>query len=349
MKFYSLCTYVLFLGAFAISCSTVPFENPSIPAVVKSEVIHTGDFLGCADEACAKILVSNGKGVDIVSLSNGERVIRFSGAESFNSHAVNDGLFACNSESTISVWNVNDGKKLPFFTVHAEFGIKTIALSKKYLVAGGINGDVAVWKIGQLKPYRKFSAKTDWVVDIDVDGNNLVAGFASGYVVRWNIKSGQRSFRFLAHEDGLLALDLKGNYLVTSGWRDHRVDLWDARSGRRERSFRIPDEKINAIAIQGNSLAAGGIVNKRIFMWDLRSGSRLGVTDFQNSIWRIVLTNDSIFASSGNNARSLRVYNFKRKEYFQLYKREVSEREPASEPKAPYIYDRVDGFGAWTK
>lgn len=137
------------------------------------------------------------------------------------------------------------------------YRVSTVAVSRdgKYVAAGDVNGDVAVWDMQNGRMHWKANGHKifgtgmmeEWVLSaaFTPDGKSLLTGGGNNIVRVWDVETGKIKRNLEGHEGNLvlgtaiiLSIDVSsdGKKAVTGGG-DHTARLWDIESGALIKTF----------------------------------------------------------------------------------------------------------------
>jgi len=141
-------------------------------------------------------------------------------------------LFATSEDSpTVSIWDVNQGKKIGTLTGHKE-RVTSIDFSANgtMLTTGSWDNTVRLWKLDSLSEVNVFNGHTNHIFDVAFCSNGKMLASASRDVtVRlWDVTAGRSIQTLKGHSIRLNTVKFSpDNQLLATGSRDHSVALWN--------------------------------------------------------------------------------------------------------------------------
>lgn len=143
-----------------------------------------------------------------------------------------DRIVSCGRDGKIKVWAI-EREDEPLRVLEGHVGpIWDIDFqeSNEWIVSGGADGTVRVWRTNESCPFYTFQFHSTAVhsVAISADGKSVASGSVDGHIRVWDMEKGEKSLaEFRAHSDGVTCLSFspEGRKLV-SGGKDHLLKIW---------------------------------------------------------------------------------------------------------------------------
>jgi len=240
------------------------------------------------------ISTSEDKLIKIIDFNTGDCLTLTGHQDGVNMVIVsNKKLISCSKDSTIKVWNVDNGllektleghvgniftiiatknnilysgskdtsvKKWDFLSgmcLHTYAGhtmsVNAIAVSDQYILTGGLDKSVKVWEYGGISEWIKIFTLENPIKAIQILEN--IAFIGSTDIQLWDILTG-RYLRTLINSQAIItALQIIGDVLIASS-NDGKIKFWDARSYEHLLSIDAYDSEILSLHASGTLFAA---------------------------------------------------------------------------------------------
>ena len=139
-------------------------------------------------------------------------------------------LASASGDSTIKLWNLNDGSLVRELKGHTR-RVNSVAFSPEgsLVASGSLDNTVRLWRVSDGSLVRELKGHTDWVrsVAFSPDGSLVASGSNDNTVRLWRVSDGSMVSELKGHEGivNSVAFSPDGS-LVASGSADKTVRLW---------------------------------------------------------------------------------------------------------------------------
>ncbi|MBC6421846.1 MAG: trypsin-like peptidase domain-containing protein [Hormoscilla sp. SP12CHS1] len=220
-----------------------------------------------------------------------------------------------NSDGTISVWNLADGKLIATLRGH-EKPVNAVVISPdgKMLVSGSDDNTIKIWNMSSWELERSLigHALAVSALGIALDGQTLVSGSWDKTIKIWHLTTGELQETIAGHAALVSALTISPDgRILASGSQDKTIRLWHLQTAQPLGILRGHRLSVLSIAIStdGQTLASGG-GDGTIGIWNLSKGERIttlrGHTD---GVWSVKISPDGRTAISGSWDRSIKLWD----------------------------------------
>lgn len=255
---------------------------------------HTAPILSVAiiQEWQRIISISNDNTLKVWNTANAELVCSLNIGNAISNLAVSsDGSLAFTTDnSTIKVWDINNGKELYTLPKETRFlsklrakkhtnSISQLAITpdNKYIISGSYDTNIIVWNLKSCLATNVFRGHFGAIQSIVTNGKIVVS--AESYSKRskdnliqvWNLKNGIKLHTLPGHTESLtsLALSPNGKWIIL-GAGDGKIIVWDTQSGAEKFNLSGHTDRINAISVTANdSFIASVSDDYTLKIWDL--------------------------------------------------------------------------------
>jgi WD40 repeat protein len=197
-------------------------------------------------------------------------------------------------------------------------GVYSVVFSPdgKFLLTGGDDGEIRLWRIAEGRQHLSWSANNFWVFTaVFSPDSKMVASGSSEAVIRlWNTKTGQ-SLKVLQGHTNLIfsvAFSPDGKTLA-SGSTDETVRLWDVDTGQCLKVLGGHSQGGVSVSFSpdGQYLASASH-DQSVLLWDVKTGEHLrtlkGHTDV---VFTVALSPDGRLVATGSHDQTVRLWDFK--------------------------------------
>ncbi|KAH3902769.1 related to F-box protein MET30 [Saccharomycodes ludwigii] len=138
-------------------------------------------------------------------------------------------LFTASYDSTVAMWDINNGKLLRRFTGHSN-GVKTLLFDESKLITGSLDKTIRVWNYHTGECISTYRGHTDSVLSIDAYKKIIVSSSADTTVKVWHVES-RTCFTLRGHENWVNCVKLHpASFTCYSCSDDMTIRMWDIRT-----------------------------------------------------------------------------------------------------------------------
>ena len=189
----------------------------------------------------------------------------------------------------------------------------------KYLVTGGLNGEICLWRVEDGQQLMIFQGHTDWVwsVAFSPDGQTLASGSDDGTIRLWRFSTGQCVSTLQGHAQRLRTVAFSPNsQVLASGGKDGTVKLWEVSSRQCLHSLAGHTDWVNSVAFSssGQLLASGGD-DKTVRLWDSTTGQCIETWQEHTSrIRSVAFSPNGQTLASGSEDQTVKLWDVNKKQ-----------------------------------
>ncbi|MGK7902927.1 MAG: trypsin-like peptidase domain-containing protein [Hormoscilla sp.] len=220
-----------------------------------------------------------------------------------------------NSDGTISVWNLVDGKAIATLQGH-EKPVNTVVISPdgKMLVSGSDDHTIKIWNMsnGELERSLEGHALAVSALAIAPDGKTLVSGSWDKTIKIWDLPTGELQKTIAGHTALVSALTISPDgRILASGSQDKTIRLWHLQTAQPLGVLRGHRLSVLSIAISADGrILASGSGDGTIGIWDLSKGERINtLRGHTDGVWSVKISPDGRTAISGSWDRSIKLWD----------------------------------------
>jgi len=191
-------------------------------------------------------------------------------------------LVSGSRDKTISIWQLDTGKKLRTLTGHTSF-VYSVAISPdgQTLASGSEDTTIKLWQMSTGRQLRtlggRFSGHSHWVnsVAISPDGQTLVSSSTDNTIKLWRLGTGRELHTLTGHSGSVrsVAISPDGQTLV-SGSDDTTIKLWQMDTGKLLHTLIGHSNRVRSVAISPDGLTLiSSSDDKTIKLWHLKAGT----------------------------------------------------------------------------
>merc|ERR1712232_944903 len=195
--------------------------------------------------------------------------------------------FMPNGSSIISGWS--DGKVRMFLPQSGKLmkcindahknGVTALAPTScnSYIITGGMEGEVRVWRLGQNTTTMDASLKEHrgrvWCIKVRADNSQAVSASSDGSCIVWDLTTKTRSLCFESTMFKWIAYHPDESQLLTTG-SDRKIAYWDTFDGQAIRVLEGSDEgELTVISMSKNgAYYVSGGAERLLKLWDYEGG-----------------------------------------------------------------------------
>ncbi len=205
--------------------------------------------------------------------------------ETANFNELGDLVVTSSDDSTVAVWNANNGYKLHILLGHTgPIRWANFSPDGKKVVSASDDSTIIVWDISNPEIKNspiafKITGHSDFVksANFSNDGKYIVSASWDGTAKLWDAKNG-KFIRIITSEKYKLwyaVFSPDDKYIMTSG-NSRYIKLWNAKTGKlyKELSFNNGTTIHGSFSSDGKKLVTAGWYGKAV-MWDILSGDTL--------------------------------------------------------------------------
>lgn len=230
-------------------------------------------------------------------------------------HPTEDIAITASPDSTVRVWNANDGTCSSVITTHkaAVTGLSLHALGD-YVLSSSADKH---WAFSDITTGKTFCRVTDDQVDSALtccqfhpDGLILGTGHEDSQIKIWDLKSGSNVANFPGHSGEVTSMSFSENgYYLATGASDSTVKLWDLRKLKNIKTL-VMDDRYEVRSLKfdqsGTYLAVGGNDVRVYLSKQWQELTRF--TDHEDVCTGVVFGHDASFLASVSMDRKLKIY-----------------------------------------
>lgn len=220
-----------------------------------------------------------------------------------------------NSDGTISLWNLGDGKLIATLRGH-EKPVNAVVISPdgKMLVSGSDDNTIKIWNIsnGELKQSLEGHALAVSALAIAPDGKTLISGSWDKTIKIWDMTTGELNRTIAGHTALVSALSVSPDGgILASGSQDKTIRLWHLETAQPLGVLRGHRLSVLSIAISTDGrILASGSGDGTIGIWNLRKGERINtLRGHTDGVWSVKISPDGRTAISGSWDRSIKLWD----------------------------------------
>ncbi|MBR8827091.1 MAG: trypsin-like peptidase domain-containing protein [Gomphosphaeria aponina SAG 52.96 = DSM 107014] len=253
-----------------------------------------------------------------------ESSLNFSLATTLNSKgevsslAINQDLMVSgNSDGTISLWSLGNGKLITSWRGHFQ-AVNSVAIAPdgKTLATGSDDHTIKIWDLTTNKLIRTLTGHKNAVTTLTFtpDNQTLASGSWDQTIKLWHYQTGQLLHTLAGHSAlvSSLAITPNGKILV-SGSKDTTIILWDLNSGKLINILYGHSFSVLSVAISpdGQTLASGS-GDGTISFWNLSTGKLTNtVRGHTDGVWSLAISPDNQTLVSGSWDKNLKLWDVK--------------------------------------
>ncbi len=222
-------------------------------------------------------------------------------------------LLVSANQSSVNIWDITNFQ----FTLISKFNplgetIECVHMSAnaKVLVAGGSNGTVCIWQLGNDRDIKVKKVHSEGVLSLQLseDGCILVSGSLDKTIRVWDVVNDDIKILYKGSVN-CVCVSLDGR-VVVSGSNDFVVRVFGPTKFR-ILNLRGHTEKINCVTLCNNrQIAASGSDDKTIRIWDLNKSCQIMVFEgHESSVDCIHFRSDGMLLVSGSHDLTVRIWN----------------------------------------
>ena len=189
-----------FIGTYLPYLKKLSYDNKYIVEIIDNDAYHSVDIWKFQE--IREIMTINNESFSYFP-------IKFSNNEKFA---------VCGDEKLISLWSVEDNKKILSFLAHKRW-VRSIAFSfdSKFIVSGGDDNCVKIWDL-QGTEIKCFKGHMDWVMAVafNIDGELIVSASKDWVLKIWSIVSlnEKASFRGIEETPHTICFSKSGKFVA---------------------------------------------------------------------------------------------------------------------------------------
>ncbi len=227
-------------------------------------------------------------------------------------------ILSGSSDTTVAVWDPRDGQRSSVMDQDT-LGVRALAVSAdgSLALAGGANGLIYKWQVGQAEPIRRFVRDPKGAIrGIALSANGKVAVSASRSLSLrvWDVGRRTLLHELQGHEDEVtsVALSADGTRAV-SGSDDGTLRVWNVETGTLERTLIGHEGAVNAVALsEDGRCAVSGSADRTVRVWVVETGECLRtLTGHDASVTAVALASQALKAVSGASDQTVKVWDLR--------------------------------------
>ena len=206
------------------SGASVYYEKDKTGSATSIAISANGELVAAGGTLGAKVWTIDGKPIGMFPF--------YQGALTFTSN----GKLLLTAEATLSVWSLENGKKVKEFgNLGGKYQAVVAARDNKTVVTAGEDGVVRIWDLdkGALKASLIGHIGSVYTLALTSDGRTAVSGGEDGIIRVWDVESGMLRWSLNHHTGPIrsIVLDERVNILAAAS-DDESVSIWSLSDGR---------------------------------------------------------------------------------------------------------------------
>ncbi len=197
-------------------------------------------------------------------------------------------------DHTISIWDLNIGKKKHHLKGHTNFITSiTFAPNGKTLASGSNDGEVIFWSVSNGEQIQTIEESTTPIQSLAFPKDGiLIYSSTLGSFSIWDIHTGLiHSFPSQTNISSNIAISPNGE-LMALGTSNHTVTLWDTQTFQQINTLQGHNSSVQIVAFAGDgSTLASGSEDGNIILWEVANGQQINnLKGFSSSIYKVSIS-----------------------------------------------------------
>jgi NACHT domain- and WD repeat-containing protein len=216
----------------------------------------------------------------------------------------------------LRVWNINSGECELSLEIHSDsHRIYSMALLPDgFRVILSSDNSLKVWNLVSKKCERTLVGHTKTVSTIALIPNKsqVISGSWDQTLKVWDLETGEclRTLGGHADEINIVKVTSDGQYAI-SGAKDRTLKIWDIKTGELEATLSGHSSPVSAVSVnyEHSRLISGSSHSLKIWNWPARAVNPGTLTKPSGWIHTINITSDGRYAISGDEQKTLKIWN----------------------------------------
>jgi WD40 repeat protein len=232
------------------------------------------------------------------------------------------------SDNTIKIWNLHNGKITNTFNGHSNY-VHTVLYSPDgtILASGSYDDTVKLWHSSfTVTTFTGHLGDTGSVV-FSPDGKTIAGGDYDKSIKIWNVNTQELIYTLTGHENCILCLIFSPNgKRLISGSSDGTIKIWDMKTGLEISTITEHSSNVSSLAISpdGKTFASGS-TDQTIKIWDLSTGELIHTfSGHVQSINSLVFHPDGQILASASSDTTIKFWHLGTKELINTLSEHIS-------------------------
>ncbi len=223
---------------------------------------------------------------------------------------------AIGSYETLKLASVNNNFEIIANTIAHNKGIQSLDIShdNRYIITAGVDSDLKVWSIPDLKPVSAVKAHENevWSTCISSDDRYAVSGGEDGYLKIWKFPglTLENAVKFHKFPIEYVNISATSKYILCAD-ADSTISVW--KWGEFDTPYRIlkghNGSVLTALFSKDERFVISGGQDDYIMIYDIEKGSMIySVKEHRGDIMTLGLSQDGNFLASGSRDRTIKIW-----------------------------------------
>jgi WD40 repeat protein len=183
-----------------------------------------------------------------------------------------------------------------------------------FLLTGGDDGEIRLWRIAEGRQHLSWSANNFWVFTavFSPDGNIIASGSSEAVIRLWDTKTGQSLKALQGHTNLIFSIAFSPDgKTLASGSTDETVRLWDVETGICLKVLEGHAQGAVSVSFSpdGQYLASASH-EQSVLLWDVKTGVLLRtLKGHSDLVFSVAFSPDGQFIATGSHDRTARLWD----------------------------------------
>jgi len=218
-------------------------------------------------------------------------------------------------DSTIKLWDIQNGNLLKSFTGHTGF-VTSVCFSPdgQSVLSGSFDSTLRLWDVQSGKEIKSITRHAGKIVAVSLspDSHYAMSSSYDGTFKLWDVQSGKeiRSFDGQYTYLRFFPVSPNGKFIITVLW-NNTMKLWDIQSGENIQSFKGHTDIVYCVCFShdGKYLLSGSL-DQTMKLWDVQSGKEIkSFNGHIASVQSVCFSSDDRYALSGSYDNTMKLWD----------------------------------------
>ncbi|CAF0996197.1 unnamed protein product [Brachionus calyciflorus] len=192
----------------------------------------------------------------------------------------NDKIISGSLDSTIKIWQKNEGICLKKLTDHSD-SVFSLSINENYLASGSADKTIKIWNLNKLECVRTLRGHNDYIHCLKFFKNGqLLSGSFDKTIKIWDLKQGNYLSSSLClntlsdNKADIYCLE-EGDNMIIAGLTDDSIQTWNLKTGAPMKTLKGHNNIVLCLKQLNSCLLASGSLDTTIKIWNVYTGQCL--------------------------------------------------------------------------